>query len=539
MRFTRIVVAMAMASGAGMANAMTDADIEAVFARYEARIAELEARVAAAERAAAPDVPVEDLGERLVAIERDARRQQRRTEGLEQRVDRAAEKVKVQGFGSAGVAILDEDDISYAASDGEGIDDTLSYIDSIAGVQFDFQVNEQLSFTTQLVARTQADDFNFGADWAYLSWKATESLTIRGGRMRMPLYMLSDYLEVGYVYPWARPPQEAYNLAQLNIDRYEGFDLLYNYDAGAFTGTIQALVGRANPVTGSTTLDVEDMWGLIGTASFGDLTLRAGYLQAELGVSFEADSSFDILDGVLSSFGLGRLSGQDDASFASIGFQYDNGSLLASGEFVRLTLDGLLASTDGWYLSGGYRFGRFTPYAYYAGYESADDEDRLAVRDGLDQAAADLEAQAAALAPTQAELESLITMLEAGTAPLFDPSTGLLLSSALNPLLPDPSNAQLVDVFNLEGARANLDAVNDGLAQLAGGAADLRAAGAGLLGENGKQSTLALGLRFEPASNVALKVQWDYVHDIDGQGLANGNPGENFNVFSLVIDTVF
>lgn len=539
MRLKRIAVALAMASGAGIAHAMTESEIEAVFARYEARIAALEARVARAEQSSGSGVPVEDLGERLASLEKDARRQQRRTQGIDERVSRAAEKLKVQGFGSAGVAILDEAGVGYVSNSGEGIDDKLTYIDSIAGLQFDFQVNEQLSFTTQLVGRTQANDFSIGADWAYLSWQATENLTIRGGRMRMPLYMLSDYLDVGYVYPWARPPQEAYNLAGLNIDRYEGFDLLYNYDAGAFTGTIQALVGRANPVTGSTSLDVEDMWGLIGTASIGDLTLRAGYLQAELGVSFESGSSFDVLDGVLADFGLGRLAGQDGASFASVGFQYDNGSLLASGEFVRLTLDGLLASTDGWYLSGGYRFGRYMPYAYYAGYETTDDEDRNAVRDGLALAAADLEAQAAALAPTQAELEALIDTLEAGTAPLFDPATGLLLSSALNPLLADPTNADLASLFNLEGARANLDMVNSGISQLTTGAADIRSGGAGIIGENGAQNTFALGLRFEPAANVALKVQWDLVHDIEGNGLASGSPGEDFSVFSLVIDTVF
>lgn len=39
-------------------------------------------------------------------------------------------------------------------------------------------------------------------------------------RLRTPQYAHSDALDIGYSYPWVRPPVEMYNLP---LDNYEGF----------------------------------------------------------------------------------------------------------------------------------------------------------------------------------------------------------------------------------------------------------------------------------------------------------------------------
>lgn len=532
----KIGIALMLATTASWESALafTEAELLERLAGYQQRIDMLSARLAEIE-----GVADDGFEERVADLEKDMSRQQRRSRGLEERVDRGVDRLRIQGFGSAGVAVLDDGNATYVPVFGEGIDDRLSYIDSIAGVQFDFRVSDQVSFTTQLVGRTTDGDFNVGADWAYLSWHATDSLTLRGGRMRIPMFMLSDYLDVGYTYPWARPPEEVYNLARQNIDRYEGFDVLWSYEAGPVTGMVQALVGRANPVTEQYEMQIRDMWGLIGFANVGDFSFRAGYLAADVGVGFPSGSPLEQLDGVLADLGLARLSPEDGGSFASVGFQYDNGALLVTGEYARLELDGPLTDADSWYLGGGYRFGRFMPYGYLAQYETQDDDERLAIQASLNTAAADFEAQAAGLAATETELQLLVDQLDAGTTPLFDPATGLLLSSALDPVLPDPTNAELAGVFNLEGARSNLASLQQGLTELNAGALGLRQGGAGLVSENLQQRSAVLGLRFEPAGGVAVKLQWDYVHDTDGNGLGSGQTADDFSIFSLVIDTVF
>jgi hypothetical protein len=57
-------------------------------------------------------------------------------------------------------------------------------------------------------------------------------------------------------------------------------------------------------------------------------------------------------------------------SAVSLGMSYDPGSWFVMGEFIGFKGDRLLSDMDAWYLSGGYRFGAFTPYVTYASVKS-------------------------------------------------------------------------------------------------------------------------------------------------------------------------
>ena len=52
-------------------------------------------------------------------------------------------------------------------------------------------------------------------------------------------------------------------------------------------------------------------------------------------------------------------------NFRGVGFDYDPGSWFAMGEWGRLDTTSILGDTTGWYLSAGYRYDKFTPYALY------------------------------------------------------------------------------------------------------------------------------------------------------------------------------
>lgn len=111
--------------------------------------------------------------------------------------------------------------------------------ESLAGVQGNFKFTPELSATVQVVAR--GADSSVNADWAYGSYKISENLTLQAGRKRLPLYYYSDYMYVGYAYPWLRPSQDLY---AWQIYSYDGANLLYTNNVGDWTYTANAWVGR-------------------------------------------------------------------------------------------------------------------------------------------------------------------------------------------------------------------------------------------------------------------------------------------------------
>ncbi|SHN32635.1 hypothetical protein SAMN05192549_107310 [Duganella sacchari] len=111
--------------------------------------------------------------------------------------------------------------------------------ESLAGVQGNFKFTPDLSATVQVVAR--GADSSVNADWAYGSYKISDNLTLQAGRKRLPLYYYSDYMYVGFAYPWLRPSQDLY---AWQIYSYDGANLLYTSNVGDWTYTGNVWIGR-------------------------------------------------------------------------------------------------------------------------------------------------------------------------------------------------------------------------------------------------------------------------------------------------------
>jgi hypothetical protein len=94
--------------------------------------------------------------------------------------------------------------------------------ESLAGIQGDFQFSPDWSATVQVVARGADNSANI--DWAYGTYKVTPNLSVQFGRKRLPLYYYSDYMYVGYAYPWVRPNQDLY---AWQIYSYDGANVVY------------------------------------------------------------------------------------------------------------------------------------------------------------------------------------------------------------------------------------------------------------------------------------------------------------------------
>jgi len=111
--------------------------------------------------------------------------------------------------------------------------------ESILAVQGVYTISSELSITAQLVAKG-VDDFEPEFDWYYVTYRPNTDWTFMAGRRNIPMYYYSEFSEVGYAYPWMRPPA---NLYWWQITQFNGFHAAYSFQLGSLNHTITAFYG--------------------------------------------------------------------------------------------------------------------------------------------------------------------------------------------------------------------------------------------------------------------------------------------------------
>lgn len=286
----------------------------------------------------------------------------------------ADEKLKTSGFATIAVSQTDAD---YPYVQGE--DDKFSFKPrSVAGLQFDYTVNEATDFVVQVTAEALTNwDTEF--DWAFFRYKLMPNVSVRAGRMRTPGFMLSDYVKVGYAYPWISPPSEVYGGADQPMD---GLDLSYKGSlSDSWSFFVRPYIGGIDSNDGAT---VDDMVGLILSTSSETLTLSAGYRTGK--PNFAQDYVFeDAIDQIyagLNGAGISAVRPADSrmdgrrVGFYSVGVTYDDGSLLVMGEYTGYSWEDatILPDVVGSYLTVGWRFGKVMPHLTFSKMRTEEDE---------------------------------------------------------------------------------------------------------------------------------------------------------------------
>ncbi|MGR6874046.1 hypothetical protein ACU6U9_17445 [Pseudomonas sp. HK3] len=115
-------------------------------------------------------------------------------------------EVKFSGFGSlvAGRTLDSDEKFNADFYDvGQYEDKTTFKAESVLGLQVTADISKGLKATGQLLAKG-TDEYKPELDWYYLTYKATDDLTLMAGRRNIPMYYYSEFSEVGYAYPWMR-----------------------------------------------------------------------------------------------------------------------------------------------------------------------------------------------------------------------------------------------------------------------------------------------------------------------------------------------
>jgi len=280
--------------------------------------------------------------------------------------------IDINGFASVGGGWYNgsETGDSYLGYDQHFAADPVTKI----GLQFSTAVNDKVTATGQLLAKG-SNDYDVEAAWAYVSYAVNDEWDVRAGRLRAPLFAYSDFLDVGYAYPWITPPTLVY---RLDFDSVEGVDTLYRTEHGDWSATYQLYYGRLtddiNIEGEELALDFENFAGINATFNKDWLTFKASFNRAK----FTIESPTDLAALIDGGSGL-RAGGYDQAAdalemkdeegiFWGLGVLIDYDDWLFNTEYTSIVLDeqNLISEDKAWYAMIGKRLGDFTVHATYA-----------------------------------------------------------------------------------------------------------------------------------------------------------------------------
>ncbi|MGS0696018.1 hypothetical protein [Shewanella sp. 0m-4] len=251
------------------------------------------------------------------------------------------DNILLSGFGSTTISKSDNRTPLFISR--EITDDTCYDCDTIFGLQLDIDVFDGLSASGQVVKRTQDNWSDPELEWAYLSY-GFDDFELRAGRLRLPVFLVSEYYYVSQAYPWIRPPQEVYD-SILGFTFYDGLSLAWNYDiSDELLLTVSPYYGfdRVNKVElGDILLQFDTEWiaGIYIDLVGFNYRIHSGFMQAK----------YTQLPSVE----------EEKLDIYTLGAEYSYGSWLWIAE---VESDRLQAN---WYASAIYAFDELSPYLTY------------------------------------------------------------------------------------------------------------------------------------------------------------------------------
>ena len=273
----------------------------------------------------------------------------------------AAAELQFNGFASV-VTGIDLEDDSAGDYGGRTVDNLQ---ESRVALQWTADIQKGLRFVGQTVARGNATTgFTLNYDWAYFDFNVGDSAKFKFGRLRIPFYKYSDYLDVGYAYHWITPPKSMYSLDFSNLDGigYQqnieagGMEHALNVTAGTYQGSLSLVAGAA------TQSNLENFFAINWSTTIDNHEFYAAYAQADvyipaaaaIALSAAATTPRDVLvDGDYGFFvGIGYKGLFDDIG---VYFEY---SIVQTG-------DSIFTDIAGGYLGASYAMGEYTYHATY------------------------------------------------------------------------------------------------------------------------------------------------------------------------------
>lgn len=259
----------------------------------------------------------------------------------------------IKGFGTFGFSGTDTDELGFlrSATQTQNVRNSWGITtDSRIGLQVDVDIKHSLHAAVQWVARDHAGDFlEQNLDRAFLRWNINDTTNIRIGRLGADLFLLSDYRNIGYAYPWMRPPHEFYS--NLALYHFDGFDFNHKIYFNDDLLSIKLFAGYAFNQIPSTFPEPVDLETPIAGGSLkfesGSRTTRAGYAFLQIVTDVPNQQLVNTLNSPGVNFGIPSINQiipylsikNTNAHYYSLGTAYDDGSWIVQAEVSYLDLE--------------------------------------------------------------------------------------------------------------------------------------------------------------------------------------------------------
>ena len=137
--------------------------------------------------------------------------------------------VTVSGFGTLGYALSDTPYSYQRFIEEQGTFDR----DSRLALQVDTALSRRWSATAQFKFAPDEDSDSRWAprlSWGFLSWRPNDDWLLRVGKLRIPMYLGAESMDVGVSFDYARLPIEVYSIAP--TQDFTGASVTRSWDVG-------------------------------------------------------------------------------------------------------------------------------------------------------------------------------------------------------------------------------------------------------------------------------------------------------------------
>jgi len=202
-----------------------------------------------------------------------------------------------------------------------------------AGLQFhSFLSNKNEAFLQLLADGDNGRDFNAALDIAHITFNYSDNHRLLYGKVRLPVWMISDYRQVGSLYPWVNPPEEVYEIVPLETVGVNDTFFGVSFEGTLFQRDFRSLTYRFYHGGGERSgpdieTRVKNLHGLLLNYTVDDITLKASYLN----VNSKGTKTLANGDQVDASFGR--------AEYFSVGAKYDGERIYSMAEFSQVIAD--------------------------------------------------------------------------------------------------------------------------------------------------------------------------------------------------------
>lgn len=289
--------------------------------------------------------------------------------------DTSMPSVTLSGFGTVGVTHSNEGQADFTNSPfvkktGAGFSSAWSAdVDTVLGAQITAIFTPKVSGVLQVISQLRYDGtYTPEVEWANVKYQFTPDFNMRVGRIAMPTQLVSDYRYVGYSTPWLRAPMDIYGLIPLSSN--DGVDASYRIHIGNASSTFQASYGNSEikNANGISPTTIKTAVGLFNTTEIDRTTLHFSYQEADLSfpVLYPLADGFKQFGPVGIAIADKYLARDSRIKLLAIGAMYDADDWFVMAEMTKAESPSFIGSQSGWYVSGGYRLGEFTPYVTFA-----------------------------------------------------------------------------------------------------------------------------------------------------------------------------